>query len=188
VSDRSPEVEVADSEVEAERLVARRIDIVDDEGVIRMTIAGQLPEPVIDGIAYKRNATVSGIMLRDDEGNERGGFGFHEKFGGPILALDHVSGEAAGFAVRKNGTSFMFLGEKGEVKREPALDNRIVPGGKAPSNMEFQIDENGNQTINLTDQKGRPRLQLAISQKGHGEIRFLDENGEVTDTLAPDGD
>ena len=36
--------------VDFETLRARRIDVVDSQGVIRLTLAGELPNPVVDGV------------------------------------------------------------------------------------------------------------------------------------------
>lgn len=108
VKDRDPQVRV--EEVDRERLRVRRIDVVDEDGVIRMTIAGVLPDPVVDGVQYERDIEVSGIMIRDEEGNERGGLAFAPARGGPLLALDHPTAEGAGFALREDGTALSFLG------------------------------------------------------------------------------
>ena len=50
IVDRSPQTRV--ERPDSERITARRIDIVDDKGVIRMTLSGQTPAPIIDGIQY----------------------------------------------------------------------------------------------------------------------------------------
>lgn len=187
VTDRTPKVKVSADEVDREHLVARRIDIVDEKGVIRMTLAGELPNPVVDGIEYKRSAPVSGIMLRDDKGNERGGFGYHSA-GHVLFALDHVNGEAAGMLVLPDGSTGMFLGGRGKVARDSRLDDRIVPlpGSAGPSQVRISIDEKGGQAINLTDKQGRTRLTLNITEEGHGEIRFLDAGGKVVDRFGPE--
>ena len=65
-----------------DRITARRIDIVDADGVIRMTLSGATPAPIIDGIQYKRAFNVAGLILYDDKGSERGGFGTADVEGG----------------------------------------------------------------------------------------------------------
>jgi hypothetical protein len=82
VTSLEPKTRYTDAEVQREVIVARRIDIVDPDGVVRMTLAGQLPNPVVDGVEYRRSSPVSGVMLRDAQGNERGGFGYHDALGG----------------------------------------------------------------------------------------------------------
>lgn len=46
-----------------ERLAVRRIDVVDENGVIRMILASSTPPQIVDGIHYKRTFPVSGITL-----------------------------------------------------------------------------------------------------------------------------
>jgi hypothetical protein len=184
VTDRAPKVKVNADEVNFERLATRRVDIVDEKGVIRMTLAAELPNPVVDGIEYKRNAPISGIMIRDDKGNERGGIGFHAS-GRVLLALDHVNGEAVGLAALEDGSTEVFLGGRGEVVRDPRLGGRIVPALGSAGELRISIDKKGGQALNMTDRQGRTRLTLHITEEGHGEIRFLDADGKVVGRYGP---
>lgn len=184
VSDRNPETQIAQGEDITDRIIARRIDVVDSNGVIRLTLAGALPGAIVDGIQYRRSFNVSGLMLRDDKGNERGGFGYNEGLGGPILALDHVANEGAGFAVRGDGEAFMFVGQKAKEKRDERLDGRLTPGGEAPSTAVLSVAADGGQSIAMTDKQGRVRLRLKVDDQG-GAIEFLNADGEVADVFRP---
>mgnify|MGYP003576695067 CR=1 FL=1 len=87
-----------------DRITARRIDIVDADGTIRMTLSGATPAPIIDGIQYKRAFNVAGLILYDDKGSERGGFGTADVEGGmAVLALDHPAMDAIGWRVSPDG-------------------------------------------------------------------------------------
>ena len=62
-----------------------------------MTLSGATPPPIIDGIQYKRAFNVAGLILYDDKGSERGGFGTADVEGGmAVLALDHPAMDAVG--------------------------------------------------------------------------------------------
>ena len=80
ILDKTPETRV--EKVDHDRITARRIDIAGDDGVIRMTLAADTPPPIIDGIQYQRAFGVSGLILYDIDGNERGGFGVADAPGG----------------------------------------------------------------------------------------------------------
>lgn len=115
---RSPQtrVEAPDSE----RITARRIDIVDEKGVIRMTLSGQTPAPIIDGIQYKRAFNVAGMVLYDDKGSERGGFGTADVDGGmAVLALDHPAMDAIGWRVSPDGEVRFSINRAPPLIREP---------------------------------------------------------------------
>lgn len=58
IVDKAPQTRVETPD--HERITARRIDIVDDTGVIRMTLSGKTPAPIIDGLQYKRAFNLAG--------------------------------------------------------------------------------------------------------------------------------
>lgn len=186
VKDRDPEVRV--DRVDMERLRVRRIDVVDEDGTIRMTIAGVLPDPVVDGIQYQRSVPVSGIMVRDEEGNERGGFGYNMGLDGPMIALDHPTGEGAGFAIQDDGTALSFLGAAREPLRSDSLDGALLPGGtgRPESTVRTMIGPDGLPSLVLTDREGRSRVRITLTEEGYGAIEFLDADGDVVESLVPE--
>jgi hypothetical protein len=52
----------------------RGLAIVDANGKTRVRLEAPLPEPVIMGVQRKRDDSVSGVMIYDALGNERGGY------------------------------------------------------------------------------------------------------------------
>ena len=55
-------------------LKLRRLDIVDDHGVSRVILAAPAPPPTLFGKLHHRDGPVSGILLADATGTERGGY------------------------------------------------------------------------------------------------------------------
>src|SRR6187402_2107048 len=95
--------------VDNEHLVVRRIDVVDDKGTIRMTLAAPTPPPIIDGIQYKRAFPASGLTIFDKDGNERGGYGVADIEGSAVVAAqDHINGDAIGWRIMPDG-SIVFM-------------------------------------------------------------------------------
>ena len=182
---RAPQtrVEAPDSE----RITARRIDIVDENGVIRMTLSGQTPAPIIDGIQYKRAFNVAGMVLYDDKGSERGGFGTADLDGGmAVLALDHPAMDAIGWRVSPDGEVRFSINQAPPLIREPRLDNRLIPGVQTPTRIQMAVGADGTPAIALNDKQDRARLRLTITPEGYGAIEFLDAQGRVIHTLAPE--
>lgn len=187
IQSRSPETRVETPD--HDRITARRIDIVDDDGVIRMTLAGATPSPIIDGIQYKRVFNVAGLILYDENGSERGGFGTADVEGGAaVLALDHPAMDAIGWRVSPDGGVSFIINEAPPLVRDPALDNRLVPGVAAATRMKLAVAPDGTPAIALHDKADRPRLRLTVTAEGYGAIEFLNAAGEVIQTLAPEAD
>lgn len=185
IESRTPETRVATPD--QERITARRIDIVDEHGVIRMTLAGRTPAPIIDGIQYKRAFNVAGMVLYDDKGSERGGFGTADVEGGmAVLALDHPAMDAIGYRVSPDGAVTFSINQAPPLVREPALDNRLIPGVATPTRIRMGVSADGTPTIALNDKADRTRLRLTVTDAGYGAIEFLDAEGKVVHTLAPE--
>lgn len=174
--------------VDHERITARRIDLVDDAGVIRMTLAAPTPPPIIDGLSYQRAFPVAGMVVYDREGSERGGFGVADLADGgtaAVLALDHANVDAVGWRVMPDGAVEFGLNAKPPQPREPTLDNRVVPH-PAVRRIAMNLAADGTPSLNLVDTEGRPRLRLTVTEAGYGAIEFLDAEGRVVQTLAPE--
>jgi hypothetical protein len=187
IVDKAPQtrVEAPDSE----RITARRIDIVDEQGVIRMTLSGKTPAPIIDGIQYKRAFNVAGMVLYDDKGSERGGFGTADVDGGmAVLALDHPAMDAIGWRVSPGGEVSFSINQAPKLIREPALDNKLIPGVQAPTRIGLVVGADGTPAIALNDKADRTRLRLTVTAEGYGAIEFLDAQGKVIHTLAPEAE
>ena len=85
-----------------------------------MTLAAEAPDPVLAGVEKERVAQFSGIVVRDHDGNERGGLGY---VGGPsgrvLWALDHPSFDAVGTVVAEDGTvSFLMNQARRQARRK----------------------------------------------------------------------
>ncbi|HIE1101104.1 MULTISPECIES: hypothetical protein [Stenotrophomonas] len=187
IVDKAPQTRV--EAPESDRITARRIDIVDDKGVIRMTLSGKTPAPIIDGIQYKRAFNVAGMVLYDDNGSERGGFGTADVDGGmAVLALDHPAMDAIGWRVSPDGQVSFSINQAPKLIREPALDNKLIPGVQAPTRIGLVVAADGTPAIALNDQADRTRLRLTVTAEGYGAIEFLDAQGKVIHTLAPEAE
>lgn len=187
IETRSPETRV--EAPDHDRITARRIDIVDADGTIRMTLSGSTPAPIIDGIQYKRAFNVAGLILYDDKGSERGGFGTADVEGGmAVLALDHPAMDAIGWRVSPDGAVSFVINQAPPLIREPALGDALVPGVQTPTRMRLTVEADGTPAIALADKNDKPRLRLTVTDEGYGAIEFLNAAGEVIHTLAPEAD
>jgi hypothetical protein len=186
IADRDPALRV--ESVDHERITAKRIDIVGDDGTIRMTLAADTPAPIIDGIQYKRAFDVSGLILYDARGSERGGFGVADLPDGSmaVLALDHPAQDAIGWRVAPDGAVSFSINQAPPLLREPALGNRLVPGVATSTRIKLDVAADGTPSVALADAEDRARVRLTVTPEGYGAIEFLNAAGEVVETLAPE--
>jgi hypothetical protein len=68
-----------------ESLIVKRLAVVDAKGTERVVISAPLPEPIINWKREKRDSSVSGMLIYDPKGNERGGYVTSD--GGDLAAL-----------------------------------------------------------------------------------------------------
>ena len=188
ILDDNPQTRV--DSIDHERITAKRIDIVGDDGTIRMTLSADTPPPIIDGIQYKRAFGVAGMIVYDAEGSERGGFGVADTPGGAsaVLALDHPAMDAAGWRVSPDGSVMFVINQAPALIREPGIGNRLVPGVEAPTRIKLSVDSDGTPAIALADGDNQPRVRMTVTAEGHGAIEFLDATGKVIHVLAPGRD
>ena len=187
IETRDPEVRV--ETVDHDRISARRIDIVDEDGTIRMTLAAETPAPIIDGIQYRRAFGVSGLILYDEKGSERGGFGVADVDGGmAVLALDHPAMDAIGWRVSPDGSVAFSINQAPPLIRDPGLGDRLVPGVETATRIKLTVAADGTPAVALADRQDRTRVRMSVTEEGYGAIEFMIAAGEVIHVLAPEAD
>jgi hypothetical protein len=69
-------------------LHVRGLVVEDANGHERLRLGAPLPDPVVHGVRRKRSGIVSGLLILDANGNERGGFVTADASGEAFLGLD----------------------------------------------------------------------------------------------------
>lgn len=126
----------ANSDPQDRVLKARGLAIVDEHGKTRVRIAAPLPEPIIMGKERKRDDSISGILLYDALGNERGGYVTDNSVGNAFLTLDsNIGQEATLVAYPKGGAEFGINDDEKNKVVMSALKSgprfRLIRGGTA---------------------------------------------------------
>jgi hypothetical protein len=173
--------------VTQDHIAVHRIDIVDDRGTIRMTLAASTPAPIVGGVQYKRAFDVSGLTYYDALGNERGGLGVADIPGGAVVAAsDHENIDAIGWRVMPDGSILFAMNQKPPVVRDPVIGNHMALGIKAPSRIRLEVAADGTPAIALADKDDHARLRLTLTPEGYGAIEFVDAAGHILQTIAPE--
>lgn len=183
---RSPQIKV--DKVDHDRLAVRRLDIVDEKGIIRMTLGAPVPEPIVDGIQYKRIFPASGLLVFDKDGSERGGYVVADIEGSAVANVqDHANGDAIGWKIMPDGSVTFQINERAPIRREPELGGRIAPDNPgAATRVKLSVAANGTPSVDLADKQSRPRLRLTVTEQGFGSIEFLNADGKVVESITPE--
>lgn len=90
-----------------EIIKVRGLIVTDSLGVERVIIGSPLPPPQMHGYRFDRgdNSGVSGVMLYDSEGQERGGYVTDNDYGNVFLTLDSKTSQRVLFVTEPQGTS-----------------------------------------------------------------------------------
>lgn len=165
-------------------ITAERINIVDADGKVRMTLAGKdsVPDPVVDGVVYERQGPkAAGLHFFNDRGDECGGLTFYGGVdGGGVsaysgLTLDEFDGgDAVGIRYSEHGGRRSY-GLMAAVPAEVGDRMRLFAG------WDSELGAN----ISMLDSKGRDRIRIYIDSDDNPKIEFLDEEGRPTRTIGP---
>ena len=95
-------------------LRVRGLIVEDQNGHERVRLGAPLPGPMIHGVRYKRAGDVSGLLISDAAGNERGGYVTGDKSGEAFFSLDSEDEQQVLFLANpKGGVNFDLYDSKG---------------------------------------------------------------------------
>jgi hypothetical protein len=190
-----------------------RINIVNANGKVEMVLANRtrLPKAVINGKDMADDRQKPGIIFYNAAGDESGGLifdgkldangkpnaGMHfsmDRFGGDQqLALGHY--ESGGFMetglnVYDRGLAkdyqalFEAMQKAPEGAEKEALKKKWLDAGGAQTTRLFVGKTRGKSSaVILADAKGAPRIMMLVSPEGQPMLNFLDEKGQVIQSL-----
>jgi hypothetical protein len=116
----------------------RGLVVTDSLGVERVIIGSNLPDPQGHGFRFSRGSAVTGIMLYDSEGQERGGYVTDNDYGNIFLTLDSKTSQRGLFIAEPQGaTTLQVWGNNG---------NKISIGA-SDEGIQFDIFEDGLKKI-----------------------------------------
>src|SRR5207244_6571524 len=120
---------------------------------------------------YKRAFPVSGLVLFDKNGSERGGYGVADIEGSAVVAAqDHVNGDAIGWRIMPDGSVLFAINQRPPIVREPELGDHIIPGVASSTRIKLSVAADGTPEIALADKSDRTRLRLTVTEEGFGAI------------------
>lgn len=95
-------------------LHVRGLVVEDESGHERVRLGAPLPDPMIHGVRQKRKGPISGVLISDANGNERGGYVTSDTSGEAFLSLDSEDEQQVLFLANpKGGVNFDIYDSKG---------------------------------------------------------------------------
>ena len=85
-------------------LHVRGLIVEDANGVERVRLGAPLPDPMgADGMRHKRKGPISGMLISDAKGTERGGYVTDDQYNEAFFTLDSRKGQEVLFLANPNG-------------------------------------------------------------------------------------
>ena len=190
-----------------------RINIVSKDGKKELVIANRdrLPGVVSDGKEAADHRHMPGLLFYNEAGDECGGLiwngkldakgkpqsGMHfsmDRFGGDQqLALGHYEGGGfmdTGLNVYDRGLSKdygplwqAYQSAQAGPGKDALKKKWEEAGGRQTSRVFVGRTRGQSSAVILADAKGRPRIMMLVTPEGQPSLQFLDEQGEVLQSL-----
>jgi hypothetical protein len=194
-------------------ITVHRINVVEPDGTLRMTISdrAEFPGIIVKGKQFPHASRddVAGMIFFNDEGTENGGLIFNgKKVDGRVVSSGHLSFDPyeqdqvvtleqtqdggksdAGLTIADRPAAPMDFARLTKIEASPDGAVQIAKlkaaGAFGASRAFLGKDEDKNSLLDLKDAQGHTRLALRVAADGAASIAFLDAAGKVVRTIAP---
>jgi hypothetical protein len=89
--------------------------VEDAAGHERLRLGAPLPDPLIHGVRRKRAEAISGLLISDPNGNERGGYVTQDTSGAAFLSLDSENDQEVMLLTNPKGGANFYLRDQGNM-------------------------------------------------------------------------
>ena len=196
-----------------EEIDVERINVVEKDGKLKMVISNKERQHpgIMDGKVWderkgerpagmlffsEKGDEIGGLIFDGDTGKGQGGSLTFDKFrGDQTIQLTHQEDKDGNYfaGLRMNDENISLpdrLSKIEEIKKLPTKELQDAAKQKMRENGEFLVNRlfigkawNKRSLIQMSDAKGRMRLELSVEPNGNPKLNFLDENGKVIYSL-----
>jgi hypothetical protein len=115
-------------------LRVRGVSVVDDNGTERVRIGAPIVEPLVLGKRFPRGGSMSGILLFDEEGNERSGYCTSDGYPNVLFTLDSLKQQHVLFLAEPQDDTSLWIWNGGNSFKltvgEDGSSLKVTQGGK----------------------------------------------------------
>jgi hypothetical protein len=193
-----------------------RINIVEKDGKLKMVISNQERQHpgIVDGKMFNerkgdrpagmiffsaKGDEIGGLIFDGDTGKGQGGSLTFDKFRGDqtIQLIHNEDKDGNYFAGLKMNDENLALSDRiskiEEIKKLPTKEAQNAAYKEMRDKGEFLVNRlfigrgrSKSSIVELSDAKGKPRIELSVEPNGNPKLNFLDENGKVIYSLPED--
>lgn len=171
-----------------DQIQAQQIRIVEPDGTLRMIISNskKLPGVIVKGKEVEKiDRPQAGMLFYNDEASENGGLIFSGSKNdkgevvnsGVSLSFDRYGGKQEVNLIGVNDKDNKFAGLSVSDSRPGDL--------KTPGRVWVGRNDDGSSEIALMDSSGKKRIILKVLENGQSSLNFLDDKGNIINSLAP---
>jgi hypothetical protein len=194
-------------------ITVHRINVVEPDGTLRMTISdrAEFPGIIVKGKQFPHASRddVAGMIFFNDEGTENGGLIFNgKKEDGRVVSSGHLSFDPyeqdqvvtleqtqdggksdAGLTIADRPATPIDFARLTKIEAAPDGAAQIAKlkaaGAFGASRAFLGKDEDKDSLLDLKDAQGHTRLALRVAADGTASIAFLDATGKLVKTITP---
>ena len=127
-------------------LHVRGLVVEDPGGHERLRLGAPLPDPLIHGVRRKRDGAVSGLLISDANGNERGGYVTGDTSGAAFITLDSEDDQEVMLLTNPKGGANFYLRDKGNSAQMIVFAGETYGNAQLPDGPKFTMSK-GKQTL-----------------------------------------
>lgn len=161
--------------ISQDEITVKRINVINEDGTHSVIIANpdRIPPPILDGKEYKRAVEAGGIVLYNNEGNERGGIAVSDddKRAMNAMVLDYNTADAIGMSSMEDNMSKDYAAMISV--NDPNKDRKV---GHAIQRLTLGTN-NGNAGLTINTPAGKPRLIIQVDSLNQISFYALDDDG-----------
>ena len=127
-------------------LHVRGLVVEDQTGRERLRLGAPLPDPMIHGVRHKRQGAVSGLLISDPNGSERGGYVPSETSGEAFFPLDTEDEQEVMLLTNPKGGANFYLRDKNNMAQLTVFAGETYGNAQVPDAPKFTMSK-GKQTL-----------------------------------------